>query len=95
MLYKSIALFRYTLSIFLPFAESELISSYGPSSRDRSRLDEWRNAMYIPAAHAPIPKHGYLAGFKFYARRAGTIHMQIWRKTNITLRYKLMYTDEV
>jgi len=52
-----------------------------PATKDRKYLDSWRNAIYIPHPHKPLPK-GFLTAYNFYARRLGKISLQVWRRVS-------------
>jgi len=50
----------------------------GFAAKDRKFLDTWSNSIYIPHAHKPLPE-GILTSYTLFARRAGTIILQVWR----------------
>jgi len=52
-----------------------------PATKDRKYVDGWRNAIYIPHPHKPLPK-GLLTAYNFYARKIGKISLQVWRRVS-------------
>jgi len=56
----------------------------GFASNDRKFLDSWSNAMYIPNEHSIFKADGIISDYSLFARRPGTIVLQVWRHKGAT-----------
>ena len=57
--------------------------NFGHKESNRKYLDVWSNAMYIWELHRPISASGTVRQWKFYARRTGTIYLQVSMEQNV------------
>ena len=71
------------------------IETYGNKATERQNLDSWSNSIYLPEPHKAINTTESVASFQFYARRTGTIYLQIWRKTTTSRIYQLVGSVKV
>ena len=81
--------------IALTVSKTGKIVTYGNKPNNRDHLDIWSNSIYLPEPHKSITSDGTVVSFQFYARRTGTIYLQIWRNTTTSRMYELIGSEKV